>query len=58
MLKERRKHGNSMYLLYIYIYIYVYIYNILGYICSIKFLEAGGKYKVYVIDSLECLNIQ
>ena len=43
---------------YIYIYIYVYIYNILGYICSIKFLEAGGKYKVYVIDSLECLNIQ
>ena len=48
MLKERRKHGNSIYLLYIYI---------LGYICSIKFLEADGKYKVYVINSLLFLNV-
>ena len=36
---------------------YIYIYYILGYICSIKFLKAGGKYKVYVINSLLFLNV-
>ena len=35
----------------------IYIYIIVGYICSIKFLEADGKYKVYVINSLLFVNV-